>query len=52
LGAKLDIWSRPGSGTEIELIVPAATAYAVSAGATTPTLLDRVRNILGIGKIR
>jgi signal transduction histidine kinase/ligand-binding sensor domain-containing protein len=51
LGAKLDIWSRPGSGTEIELIVPAATAYAVSARATTPTLLERVRNILGIGKI-
>ena len=27
IGAKLDIWSRPGSGTEIELTVPAATAY-------------------------
>jgi signal transduction histidine kinase len=27
IGAKLDLWSRPGSGTEIELTVPAATAY-------------------------
>jgi signal transduction histidine kinase len=27
LGAKLNMWSRPGSGTEIELIIPAATAY-------------------------
>jgi ligand-binding sensor domain-containing protein len=27
IGAKLDFWSRPGSGTEVELTVPAATAY-------------------------
>jgi len=27
LGAKLAIWSQPDSGTEIELIVPAAIAY-------------------------
>jgi signal transduction histidine kinase/ligand-binding sensor domain-containing protein len=27
LQAKLDIWSTPGAGTEVELIVPAAIAY-------------------------
>jgi signal transduction histidine kinase/ligand-binding sensor domain-containing protein len=27
LGGHLDIWSRPGAGTEIELRVPAAAAY-------------------------
>jgi signal transduction histidine kinase/ligand-binding sensor domain-containing protein len=27
IGAHLDIWSRPGAGTEVELTVPAATAY-------------------------
>ena len=27
MGAQLGLWSRPGSGTELELMVPAATAY-------------------------
>jgi len=27
IGGKLDLWSRPGSGTEVELSVPASTAY-------------------------
>jgi signal transduction histidine kinase len=27
IGAKLELWSRPESGTEVELTVPAATAY-------------------------
>ena len=27
IGGKLDLWSRPGSGTEIELTVPASRAY-------------------------
>jgi signal transduction histidine kinase/ligand-binding sensor domain-containing protein len=27
IGARLEIWSRPGAGTEVELTVPAATAY-------------------------
>jgi hypothetical protein len=50
LGAKLNIWSRPGSGTEIELIVPAATAYAASGGVTKRPLAEHLRDILGIGK--
>jgi nitrate/nitrite-specific signal transduction histidine kinase len=31
IGARLDFWSRPGSGTEVELTVPAGRAYR-SAG--------------------
>jgi nitrate/nitrite-specific signal transduction histidine kinase len=27
LGANLEIWSQVGSGTEIELVVPASVAY-------------------------
>jgi ligand-binding sensor domain-containing protein/signal transduction histidine kinase len=27
VGGHLNVWSRPGSGTEVELTVPAATAY-------------------------
>jgi signal transduction histidine kinase/ligand-binding sensor domain-containing protein len=27
IGARLDIWSTPGAGTEVDLSVPAATAY-------------------------
>jgi signal transduction histidine kinase len=32
IGGKLDMWSRPGSGTEVELTVPAATAYRSHRG--------------------
>jgi signal transduction histidine kinase len=28
VGGKLAVWSQPGSGTEIELSIPAARAYA------------------------
>ena len=28
IGGSLEIWSKPGSGAEIELTIPAATAYA------------------------
>jgi signal transduction histidine kinase/ligand-binding sensor domain-containing protein len=50
LGANFNVWSRPGSGTEIELIVPAATAYAACGGVTKRPLVERLRTILGIGK--
>jgi signal transduction histidine kinase len=35
IGARLELWSRPGSGTEIELTVPAATAYRSPRGKPT-----------------
>ncbi|MEA5125594.1 sensor histidine kinase [Xanthomonas floridensis] len=28
IGAKMQLWSRPGSGTEIQVVIPARTAYA------------------------
>jgi signal transduction histidine kinase len=31
IGGKLEVWSSPGSGTEIELIIPAAIAYVASS---------------------
>jgi ligand-binding sensor domain-containing protein len=35
IGAKLELWSRPGSGTEVELTVPAAMAYRSPRGKPT-----------------
>ena len=32
VGGKLAIWSKPGAGTEIELTIPASTAYRTSRG--------------------
>jgi nitrate/nitrite-specific signal transduction histidine kinase len=29
-GGKLSIWSRPGAGTEVELLIPRKLAYAES----------------------
>jgi hypothetical protein len=31
IGATLDVWSRPGAGTEIELKIPAGLAYETLA---------------------
>jgi signal transduction histidine kinase/ligand-binding sensor domain-containing protein len=31
IGARLDIWSNPGGGTEVEISVPAVTAYLVDS---------------------
>jgi signal transduction histidine kinase len=31
IGAKLDIWSEIETGTEVDLRIPAATAYAKTA---------------------
>ena len=28
IGGKLDVWSKPGFGCEVELTVPASAAYA------------------------
>ena len=32
IGAKLELWSRPEFGTEVDLMVPAATAYRANGG--------------------
>jgi signal transduction histidine kinase/ligand-binding sensor domain-containing protein len=43
IGAKLTFWSRPGSGTEVELRVPAARAYASAADDEPPEVVDDAR---------
>jgi len=35
VGGKLTVWSQPGTGTEIELTIPAAIAYSKTAAAHT-----------------
>jgi len=42
LGAQLGLWSRPGSGTEVELLVPAATAYRFGRTPAKTSWLGRV----------
>jgi signal transduction histidine kinase len=41
VGGKLEIWSRPGAGTEIDLSVAASIAYRVAAGRTLLRLFRR-----------
>jgi signal transduction histidine kinase/ligand-binding sensor domain-containing protein len=41
IGGHLEIWSRPEAGTEVELTVPAATAYRSSANEAGPTAAHR-----------
>ncbi len=36
IGAQLDIWSQAGAGTEIELRIPGAIAYAAPTGIELP----------------
>jgi len=42
IGAQLGLWSRPGSGTEVELLVPAATAYRSGRAPAKVSWLSRV----------
>ena len=41
LGGKLSVWSEQDSGTEVELIIPAAHAYAASRGRPRSWLAER-----------
>jgi len=41
LGGKLTVWSERGSGTEVELIIPAAQAYMPSPGQPRSWLPER-----------
>jgi signal transduction histidine kinase len=34
IGGKLTVWSTPGSGTEVELTIPASRAYATSSSSS------------------
>jgi len=44
IGGQLDVWSEAGLGTEVDLKVPAAAAYA------TPRATGRLRSWLFAGK--
>ena len=44
IGAELEVWSRPGGGTEIVVRVPAAIAYRPTA---EPSRWERLRRIAG-----
>ncbi len=41
LGGKLTVWSERDSGTEVELIIPAARAYTASRGLSRSWLAER-----------
>jgi signal transduction histidine kinase len=41
MGATLEVWSRPGAGTEVELKVPAATAYRKTNAAAASSWFRR-----------
>jgi signal transduction histidine kinase len=46
LGTTLNIWSRAGSGTEIELTVRATTAYAAGNAGRKHNLIERLIDVL------
>jgi ligand-binding sensor domain-containing protein/signal transduction histidine kinase len=47
IGARLDLWGGAGSGTEVELRVPASVAYLAESGRSWRQL---VRRIVGAGR--
>ena len=44
IASKVSIWSRPGSGTEVELCIPASVAYAAPA---PPKRWSGLRSLFG-----
>jgi signal transduction histidine kinase len=43
IGAHLDLWSEPGNGTEVELVVPASIAYQSPPASYRAKLLRKVK---------
>lgn len=43
IGARLDLWSEPGAGTEFQLVIPAQVAYDGSGSSVASRLLRKVR---------
>ncbi|WP_293853845.1 sensor histidine kinase [uncultured Alsobacter sp.] len=46
IGGRLTVWSQPGAGTEIELVIPAAAAYG-GAGWVRPVDSEKARTHVG-----
>jgi signal transduction histidine kinase len=44
IGAHLDLWSEPGNGTEVQLVVPASTAYQNAPASYRAKLLRKVKH--------
>ena len=44
MGAKLDVWSETGAGTEVQLAVDASIAYRPSSGRSRFRLFQRTEN--------
>jgi signal transduction histidine kinase/streptogramin lyase len=47
IGAQLELWTRPGGGTEVELMVPASTAYHGVRGESKASWFRRSSHIDG-----
>ncbi|MBV8050119.1 MAG: hypothetical protein JOZ80_02950 [Acidobacteriaceae bacterium] len=43
IGANLDVWSEPGNGTEVQLLVPASIAYENYRDSYRAKLLRKVK---------
>jgi signal transduction histidine kinase/ligand-binding sensor domain-containing protein len=43
IGARLEVWSEPGNGTEVQLLVPAAIAYESYPGSYPAKLARKVK---------
>ena len=44
IGAKLEVWSEAGAGTEVQLTVPAALAYKTSGGQSRFRVIRRTKS--------
>ena len=44
IGAKLEVWSEAGAGTEVQLTVPAALAYETSGGQSRFRVIRRTKS--------
>jgi len=42
IGARLEFWSKKGAGTEVQLTVPAAIAYAAAGSGRRVPLVDQI----------
>ena len=49
LGAVLEVWSRPGAGTDIQLVMPAAAVYGRRHSEAHMTLTRRLMRAIGRG---
>jgi ligand-binding sensor domain-containing protein/signal transduction histidine kinase len=50
LGAVLEVWSRPGSGTDIQLLVPGTTAYGRFASGAKVSPIERWMLAIAAGR--